>query len=421
VEVGNLHLTPKNLSSVPGISPEKVALAVQTANLPPGCAVASAAQVALGFPVEALASTPNSNTGVERTEGPLRASVDYCRFVVQEGSLPLLMCQFGGDVENWVEGRGGHFYTQSKHCGGITIYHEGREEGMGICVQLSGAGCREYESMPGFVSWEWQFEHWLKVEGLHFTRIDAALDDFSGLVTMERVKAAAIAGHYVCRSGWDILETGQGGGFSDLPLDLRTSQKRGASRHGCTVNFGSRTSSAMMRFYDKAAERQAKGCAIEGEWVRAEYEAHDERADLLAALFAQVSTPGAPEVAGVMRAFIDFKEPSETDTNRRRWGSAWWWQEFLSNWEKIRLVLAPLVQTYQTIRAWAERQLAPSLAVLYEASGDGRKMITELLRGGRDRWKDKHRRIVRQEKQRLSSGGVGLDGRLVPASGPTGF
>jgi DNA relaxase NicK len=263
----------------------------------------------------------------------------------------------------------------------------------------------------------------MKQEGrLHFTRLDVALDDMSGLLTMERVKASTYAGHYTCRSGWQDEQHMRGGGFGDVAVVVKNSRKRGKVRQGATVNFGSRTSSAMMRFYDKVAQMQAKGCAVDGEWVRAEYEAHDERADLLAdALAASEAQDVGVLFASVMSAFIDFKQANPKDSNKRRWLSEVWWSDFLATWAKTRLLLAPLVHTYDKLRAWAEKQCAPSLAVLYEASENGRAMLTELIRGGRDRYKQKHRAMIQQELARRSSGGVDLAGRLVPASGPTGF
>jgi phage replication initiation protein len=415
-------LFPTPSPAVPGISPEVVARAVQTTNLPQGVVLASSAQTALGL---ADSPPPSSNTGVERTEGVQRASVDYLRFVVNDGDLGALLTQFGGDPANWVDGKGGHFYTQSKHYGGITIYHDGREAGMGICVQLSGQGCREYEGMAGFTSWKWEFINFCKMKEagrLHFTRVDIALDDTSSLLTMERVKSSTYAGHFTCRSGWQDEQHLSGGGFGDLAVTVKNSRKRGKVRQGATVNFGSRTSSAMMRFYDKAAEREARGCAVEGEWVRAEYEAHDERADLLAdAVAASDANEMGVLFASVMSVFIDFKKPNPKDSNKRRWVSEVWWQDFLATWAKTRLLLAPLVHSYDKLRAWAERQVAPSLAVLYEASENGRQMMTELMRAGRDRYKDKHRQMIKAEQARRASGGVDLAGRLVPASGPTGF
>jgi phage replication initiation protein len=391
---------------------ETLAVCVEPGVVLPG---GSFSAVAVGF-------TPPTNRGVEsaelKLEGPKgrEAFVDYVRFSVTQGCMVdgvdgwrryLSGC---ADLEDagWRAGNGGHFYKESWCLGGWTIYYDGRQDGMGYCVQLSGVGCREFEARPYFTTWE-QFFYGLLGKGgspaVNFTRLDVALDDKEEALDIAEIERKTRAGEYSCRGGSDI----------DASPSLRSSRPRGgkAEAWGVTVYFGRRTSSQLVRVYNKAVEQANKlGQEVGGHWVRVEYEAHDERA---AALAEQVVLDGLGCVAGVILNYVDFKEDEATNAQKCRQKTCGWWSAFLAGWEKIALAVAPAERTILKVRLWLENQVAASLATAYESLvGPQRKLfLADLVQLGQGRMKKRHRDLLAREKALIAA--------VAPCGGPTGF
>jgi DNA relaxase NicK len=360
----------------------------------------------------------SARLGLEGPKGR-QAFVDYVRFSVTQG------CMFDGvdgwrrwlsassdsvalDLEDagWRAGNGGHFYRESWHLGGWTIYYDGRQEGMGYCVQFSGAGCRELEAHPHFSTWE-QFLYGLLGKGgspaVNFTRLDVALDDKEGALDLTEIERKTRAGEYTCRGGSDV----------DASPSTRSSRPRGGKAWGVTVYFGRRTSSQLVRVYNKAVEQANKlGEEVGEHWVRVEYEAHDERA---AALAEQVVLDGLGCVAGVILNYVDFKEAEATNAQKCRQQTCGWWSAFLSGWEKIALAVTPAERTILKVRLWLETQVAASLATAYESLvGPQRKrFLADLVQLGQGRMRKRHRDLLARDKALIAA--------VAPVGGPTGF
>ena len=47
---------------------------------------------------------------------------------------------------DWLEKSGHYGYKQAHFCGGIWIMWDGFGDDMGVCVEMSGQGCRHFES-----------------------------------------------------------------------------------------------------------------------------------------------------------------------------------------------------------------------------------------------------------------------------------
>jgi hypothetical protein len=221
--------------------------------------------------------------------------------------------------------------------------------------------------------------------GGHFTRVDVALDDREGLLDM-----GTMLEHL--KSCW----------FTTRWRDWDREQKFKASTGVCKKNmltFGSRRSDAYLRVYNKALERIEAGEDDPGHWVRVELELKRSRADAVAHLYAN-REEGAffAELAGVVRGYIEFKEPNGGDSNRRRWPVAGWWLRFLEGAEKARLTVREAVKrTVDHVREWIAKQVAPSLAVVVEYMGepDALHWLGAEARDGRRRWKGRHKAILR--------------------------
>ena len=51
-----------------------------------------------------------------------------------------------GTACSWLERSGHYGYKQAHYCGGICIMWDGFGDDMGVCVEMSGQGCRQFET-----------------------------------------------------------------------------------------------------------------------------------------------------------------------------------------------------------------------------------------------------------------------------------
>ena len=264
------------------------------------------------------------------------------------------------------------FYDKSAKVldGGIVAWCSESEwaERQGIVVDLPGRACASLgDRLVPFLSWCCAVG---KVR-----RLDVAIDDRAGLVTYERLQDTLSSGGLVSKAKtcrWIIEQ------------DTRT-----AARLGWTLYIGTRKSAAMVRIYDKAAERLCKGVQVAGSWVRVELEAHKDYADSLArAILAGGPAVGLAQIAEKIRCC----EPSATDSNRWRWSLATWWRAFLDGIEPGGSLTCGETQetTIEKTQAWLFKQVAPALAVVDRAHGDDTSWMLALFASGDRRQKPKH-------------------------------
>lgn len=218
----------------------------------------------------------------------------------------------------WTEMTGWYGYRKRLTFGNISVMYEG-SEGMGVCCEMTGQGCRNFESyttLPG--KWD-DLLAFVKANDLHVTRLDVAFDDHTGVLDIERVRQDTRERKFVSRFRKFKIEESFAG--EDDPV-------------GLTVNFGTRASEMMVRIYDKAAER---GYTDGQHWVRCEMQLRDGRA----AAFLAVDRPIGEVFAGALLNYLRFVEPDGSDSNKRRWAMAEYWHDFLGDVEKVRLYTAP--------------------------------------------------------------------------------
>ena len=213
---------------------------------------------------------------------------------------------------NWTNIKGFYGYQDRLYFGNISIHYNGRED-MGVCCEMSGQGCRNFEdlsTLPG--KWDDLFQ-WIRVNDLHVTRYDVAYDDHTGVLDIGKVKDDVEQQNYISRfRSWKVTN----------------------SNKGLDVQIGSFKSDILVRIYDKAAER---GYDDGRHWVRVEMQLRDDRAGA----FLDLSEPLGEAFAGVLLNYLRFVSPSETDSNKRRWPTATYWDDLLGDVAKIRLYTAP--------------------------------------------------------------------------------
>jgi len=313
----------------------------------------------------------------------LTAKIDYLEFTLSHDRLFDLVGLIPGGLTPL--DRGWRGYTSSAFVAGgkgRVGWHVDRPE-MGVHVSLGSqalailAGQDErWADLPGML--QLLREKW----GGHVTRLDVAFDDLEGALDLGVMEDAVRAGHFTTRWKGGYKRWGWG------------------NQAGDTLNFGSRGSDAFLRAYDKRLERLANvGECDKEHWIRVELQLRRERADVVARLFQTVNDNARAVLvylAGVVRGYLEFKTPSATDSNKRRWAPAGWWLSFLGFVEKARIHVDKVVRTIQHVMDWIGRQVAPSLALVEAALGSdqGWAFLYAMADQGRARWGPRHRAIL---------------------------
>lgn len=84
----------------------------------------------------------------------------------------------------WQEIKGAHGYRDRKYFSCISIHYNGRED-MGVWVEMSGQGCRTFETVSR-LGWPALFA-FIANNGLKITRLDVAFDDHTGIFDIRDV------------------------------------------------------------------------------------------------------------------------------------------------------------------------------------------------------------------------------------------
>ena len=241
------------------------------------------------------------------------------------------------------------------------------KERQGVLVDLPGRACASLgESLVPFFMWA--------LDNGRASRVDWAIDDRSGLLTLDAIKASREAGGLVSR--WQSF---------DLVENYKTS---GGPCLGWTVYMGSRSSEAFCRIYDKAGEQRRKGRNVEGSWVRLELETKGKFADRLA---REYLAKGSGAILGQITRRVRFCEPGK-DSNKRRWKACAWWLSFVGSVKPGPSLLCGEKPecTIQRLAAFVERQVGPALATLLTADYGDLSRIIEIAERGQYRLRSKH-------------------------------
>lgn len=192
---------------------------------------------------------------------------------------------------------------------------------MGICLDMSGQGCRTFEQYSK-VDWFELLTEIFRSEGrVHITRLDLAYDDHIGLLDIYQIEKDVRDRYYVSKSKKSMIIWSD-----DQDEDLQ----------GLTIEVGSRQSEVLIRIYDKAAER---GYDHSRHWVRVELQLRKDRAHEAAKKLFQRDRVGVV-AAGILRNYCTFRTPT-VDTNKSRWPIADYWDKVIMDMERISIWVAP--------------------------------------------------------------------------------
>lgn len=217
----------------------------------------------------------------------------------------------------WEKVKGAHGYRDRLYWEKISIHYNGRDD-MGVWLEMSGQGCRAFESF-GTGDFEALFQEVLdNSDSMHLTRLDVAFDDDEGILPMPCLMEDARNDEYI--SKWR-------GGAAIYGL--------GDQKKADSVTFGSRSSDVLCRIYNKAAER---GFMDGRHWIRVELMLKDDRA----MHFILSPEPIGERWSGVLLNYLRFVDaPSGFDSNRWRWPMKPYWEQLLGAAAPIRLYEKP--------------------------------------------------------------------------------
>jgi phage replication initiation protein len=249
-------------------------------------------------------------------------------------------------------------YRQGLRRGNLWVLFDGNAD-MGIHVLASGQGCGQLVDEEIVTDFP-QFLGELLTRGVQFTRVDVALDDRTGVLSMERMRACAQRGQFVSR--WRRVQ-----GLWD-----RERTRDGCRLAGLSLVWGSKHSNGRLHIYDKALKE-----GFGGPWVRVELQLHKERAQLLAQAIAE---QGLGVVPGVLRSYLVFTQRGR-HSQRERWPIQPWWKQFLADSQKVQLVASDRKEPDDL--AWLCRTAAPALARVRAQYGDA--VIAAILAHGESR------------------------------------
>ena len=227
------------------------------------------------------------------------------------------------------KGRNG--YRQRYLFQNISILFDGQDN-MGVCVDMSGQGCRAFESYST-VGWLALFQTLLSSVRVaadngdyKISRLDMAYDDHTGILDIDVLRDDTDDHHYVSK-------------FHSKRSNTWMVQYGSA---GTTIYHGSPKSNMYIRIYDKAAEQASKSDdphALEDvHWIRVEMQMRDEIA--LGFIQGLMITPVGEQFRGVLHNYLRYVVPTK-DTNMSRWDLAPYWAELLDGVGKIRCWSAP--------------------------------------------------------------------------------
>lgn len=192
----------------------------------------------------------------------------------------------------WEITRGAFGYQSRYFYEHISIHYDGAP-GMGVWLEMSGQGCRAFESY-GSGDYNVLFDLVLNCDGINITRLDIAFDEYAGILDISRVCDDTRKGRY--RSKMDYFNVQY-------------------SSNGESIDIGSHKSDTMIRIYDKLAERLSKMKKSEDKekirdeiphWIRLEIQLRDDRAKE----FVRLLYDGTKEIgivfSGVLRNYLEY-------------------------------------------------------------------------------------------------------------------
>lgn len=203
--------------------------------------------------------------------------------------------------------KGFYGYRYRLFFNGISIHYDGRDD-MGICVEMSGKGCRAWEKY-GNSDYDGLFARILEnysddsqKRNMNITRIDIAYDDFNGVLDLPTLCHETQLKNFVSRfKDWQVI----------------------FGNKGISVNHGSTRSNVYIRIYDKRLEQNAE--EVVEHWVRCEIQMRKE----CALGFIRLKDNVKNKYFMVLNNYLRYIVPTENESNSSMLDTAPYWLNFI--------------------------------------------------------------------------------------------
>lgn len=278
-------------------------------------------------------------------------------------------------------------YEKTKTFNNIYVCYEGRENDyfhdMGVCVSMSGNGCRTFETMSKLLH-QTESGPFPVLFGMlagnplvNVSRVDIACDDREGYLDMEQV----------------IQKTQQNDINSRMTKRQVVVSFDGTERNGSSVYIGAPSSDFRIRIYDKALEQGESG-----HWVRVEMVMRGNNATGF--VDQLIGVPVGQLAAQVLNDKFSFIE--RDDSNISRCTVCSWWSTFVDDIESVCIFSRKVIQhAIEHVASWVESQVGPSLAMI--AASLGLDHIIDIIHKGRLRLSDKQECLVNDYQAALAA------------------
>lgn len=244
--------------------------------------------------------------------------------------------------------KGFYGYQDRLYFDGISIHFNGRDK-MGICVEMSGKGCRTWEKYGNsdydalFSEILYNYSDDSEKRNMNITRLDVAYDDFIGVLDLPLLCRETQALHFVSRfKDWSVIY----------------------GNKGISVTHGSMKSNVYIRIYDKRLEQNVQS-QIE-HWVRCEEQMRKE----CSLGFIMLKNNIEKKYFDVLNNYLRYIVPSESDTNDRRLDTAPYWLNFIRSADKASIFHKPADNySFDKLYSFVNNQLSGSISTYIDILG----------------------------------------------------
>lgn len=242
--------------------------------------------------------------------------------------------------------KGFYGYQDRLYYDGISIHYNGRDD-MGLCVEMSGKGCRAFEKY-GSGDYDGIFslilDHYSddsEKREMNITRLDVAYDDFHNILDLDLLASETMKHNFVSRfRDWQVITGNKGAG----------------------VNHGSNKSTVYIRIYDKRLEQNAQ--ELLDHWVRCELQIRKESA----LGFIKLQGSFQKKYFSVLNNYLRYIE--WTSTRIELCETASYWKDFLEYADKESIFCKPAdTYSFNNLYAFVNNQVSGAVSTYIECVG----------------------------------------------------
>lgn len=307
---------------------------------------------------------------------------DFLTFSSKIHSTKSIIDLLGLDKCTFETLKGFYGYRDRLYFDGISIHYNGRDD-MGICVELSGKGCRTFETF-GTGDYDLIFSEILdnysdnsELRQMNITRIDVAYDDFSGVLDLERLSDDTLKHYFSSR-------------FKDFQVIC--------GNKGRAVNHGSNKSNVYIRCYDKRLEQNVQDEV--DHWIRLELQIRSE----CALGFIKMTESIEDKYFYVLNRYLRYLVPNANTTNRAMVETAPYWDKFIQNKEDRAIFCKPADNySFNKLYAFVNDQVSGAVSTYIDIVGVD-QFIMDIYKSRQGKTLNSKYKALKQEHNAPGSG-----------------